>query len=311
LGNTQEQDRTITRLNNDATLLEEDHKIINFKNGLKNLYHQHCLDYRNYQSFNQSYENFAQLYKKKEKAYKYQEISKIELMQLDIERSKLSAKLQEIKMVQLISKQKLFMLGQIKNRDKMDLSCDDMYPIREEISLSGNKFELTEEAYKKRIQSTQTALRRYSKEIDSVNLSAQYDNEIDLERYSIGVSVPLAFTSKRSEHERAAALYKSSAITYRHEQDMLEKKSIFMELKSTLKSNAMTIKSLKNNIHDYEKNLLPLIERSYDLGESSVIEYLLNRQVFNQLKQELFAAQKEYYRTLFTLYTLSETKDKK
>ncbi len=67
--------------------------------------------------------------------------------------------------------------------------------------------------------------------------------------------------------------------------------------------------TIKKNLQNYKKNLVPLIKKSYDLGESSVIEYLLNRQNYHQLKQELFATQKAYYRTLFRLYTLSETKD--
>ncbi len=308
-GDTQEQDQTIIRLNNEAYLLEEDKKILNFKNGLKSLYHQHCLDYKNYKSFKQNYQDFAKLYKKKQKAYKYQEISKAELMQLEIEKNRLYAQLQEIQMIQKISKQKLFILGRISHSAKTALSCSDMYPIRENVKSGENTFQLSKEAYQKRIQSTQVALERHSKALDSISLAVQYDKEIDIDKYSIGVSIPLAFTSRRSEQERAAAMYKSSAIGFHHEQTMLEKKSMFSELKSNLKSNALMIKSLKNNLHDYKKNLLPLIKKSYDLGESSVIEYLLNRQNYRQLKQELFATQKAYYRTLFTLYTLSEMKD--
>ena len=103
-GNTQEEDQTITRLNNEAYLLEEDKKVLNFKNGLKNLYHQHCLDYKNYKSFKQNYRDFSTLYTKKLKAYKYQEISKTELMQLEIEKKRLYAILQEMQTIQKISK---------------------------------------------------------------------------------------------------------------------------------------------------------------------------------------------------------------
>ena len=42
-GNTQQEDQQITRLNNEASLLDEDKKILNFENGLKNLYHQKFL----------------------------------------------------------------------------------------------------------------------------------------------------------------------------------------------------------------------------------------------------------------------------
>ena len=308
-GDTQKKDQMITRLNNEEYFLDEDKKILNFENGLKSLYHQHCLDHKNYKSFKQNYQDFAKLYKKKQKAYKYQEISRAELMQLEIEKNKLYAQLQEIQMIKKTSKKKLFVLGRINHTNKTLLSCSDMYPIRETVQLKENRFQLSKKAHEKRIQSTQVALERHSKALDSISLAVQYDNEIDIDKYSIGVAIPLLFTSKRSEQERAAALHQNSAISFHHEQSMLEKKSMFLELETTLKSNALMMRSLKNNLYNYKKNLLPLIKKSYDLGESSVIEYLLNRQNYHQLKQELFATQKAYYHTLFTLYTLSEMKD--
>ena len=308
-GDTQKKDQMITRLNNEAYFLDEDKKILNFKNGLKSLYHQHCLDYKNYKSFKQNYQDFAKLYKKKQKAYKYQEISRAELMQLEIEKNRLYAQLQEIQMIQKISKKKLFVLGRINHNNKTLLSCSDIYPIRETVQLKENMFQLSKKAHQKRIESAQVALERHSKALDSISLSVQYDREIDVDRYGVGVSIPLTFTSNKSEQERAAALHKSSVIGLYHEQDMLEKKSMLLELKSRLRSHALMIRSLKKNLSDYKKSLLPLIKKSYDLGESSVIEYLLNRQNYHQLKQELFTTQKAYYHTLFTLYTLSETKD--
>lgn len=309
LGDTQEQDEMINRLNNQAYLLEEDKKILSFENSLKSLYHQHCLDHKNYQSFKQNYQDFVKLYKKKEKAYRYQEISKTELMQLEIEKNRLYAKFQEMQIIQSVSKKKLLILGRINHSDKTLLSCSDMYPIRESVKLKENLFMLSKEAHQKRIQSTQTALERHSKALDSVDLSVQYEQEIDIDKYSVGISIPLTFTGRRSEQERVAAMHKNSAIGFQYEQMMVEKKSMFLTLKSTLRNNALMIKSLKNNVYHYKKDLLPLIKKSYDLGETSVIEYLLSRQKYHELKQELFGAQKDYYHTLFTLYTLSESKD--
>jgi len=310
LGNIQDQEQKVTRLSNQAYLLEEERSILNFKNGLKNIYHQHCLDSQNYKSFKQSYQEFVKLYKKKQKAYKYQEISKRELMQLEIEKNSLYAKLQEIKTQQKISKQNLFMLSNINYTHSTKLSCKDMYPIRTHVKL-GNTFQLSEEAYDKRIQSTHEALNRYSNSLDSISLSAQYTEELDVDKYSVGLSIPLNFTSARSEEERAAAMYQNSAISFKHEQMMTEKKSLLAQLRSHLKSNALMVKTLKSNYQNYQKNLLPLIKKSYDLGETSVIEYLLNRQRSYQLRQEIYATKKAYYNTLFKLYTLSEKKDKK
>lgn len=310
LGDTQKQEQTITRLANEATLLEASKGVLDFENGLKNLYHQHCLDRQNFKRFEQNYADFERLYQKKQKAYAYQEIAKTELMQLELEKNKLFARLQTLKATQEISKQKLLMLAHSSTQGNTSLSCVDMYPLRASVSLGEKQFALSKEAYDKRIQSTQVALKRHAKAIDSVTLSAQYDNEIDIERYTVGVSVPLAFTSKKSEQERASALYQNAALSYRHEQEMLEKKSIAKALEAELKSTAVNIHALESNIYKYKNTLLPLMKKSYDLGESSVIEYLLNRQAYYQQQLELFAMQKDYYQTLFTLYSLSEIKDK-
>lgn len=311
LADTQAQEQTITRLDNEARLLEASQSVLDFKNGLKNLYHQHCIDRRYLKSVAQHYTDMRLLYKKKQKAYAYQEIAKTELLQLEIEKNRLYATLESIKATQAISKQQLLMLIGSSNQESTTLSCGDLYPIQSDFSASQESFALSKKAYEKRIQSTQTALKRYAKPIDSVTLSAQYDNEIDLERYSIGVSVPLAFTSKKSEQERAAALYKNAALSLQHEQEMLEKQSTAKALRADLKSKVIQIRSLRASMDTYHKILLPLIQKSYDLQESSVIEYLLNRQAYYALEQELFGMQKTYYQMLFTLTSLTQIKDQK
>ncbi len=168
-------------------------------------------------------------------------------MQLEIEKKRIYAILQEMQMIQKISKNKLFVLGRINRSDKTVLSCSDIYPIRKDVEMKENTFQLSKEAYQKRIQSTQVALERHSKALNSINLSVQYDKEIDMDKYSVGVSIPLSFTSRRSEQERAAALHKNSALGFQYDQSMTVKNSMLSELKSTLKSKAMMITSLKKN----------------------------------------------------------------
>ena len=86
---------------------------------------------------------------------------------------------------------------------------------------------------------------------------------------------------------------------------------MLLELQATLKSQAIMVNIFSKNYSTYKQKLLPLVKKSYDLGETSVIEYLLNRQKLYSLNTELYAAKKAYYHTLFTLYTLSEKKDTK
>ena len=308
LGSIQAQEQRMTRLSNEAGALESQSSIIQFRNGLKNLYHQYCLDMQNYASFQQSYTDLVKLYKKKRKAYRYQEIAKSELLQIESEKRRTFAKLQEMKMMQNIKKNKILMLSKIRSSKKTKLSCRDMYPIRTSVKL-GKIFRLSKSAYKKRLESTKERMKRYSHAIESVNLSAQYGKELDIDRYTIGVSLPLNFTSSRSEHERAAAMYRHSALLQGYKQSMREKKGMLQELKAELRNHAITAKSIFSNYINYKKRVLPLIKKSYDLGETSVIEYLLNRQKLYSLNQEVYASKKAYYQTLFTLYTLVEKKD--
>jgi hypothetical protein len=308
LGNIQAQEQKMTRLSNEASALEARSSVISFRNGLKNLYHQYCLDVQNYATFRQSYDDIVKLYNKKQKAYKYQEIAKTELMQIQSEKRRTFAKLQEMKMMQSIKKNKVLMLSRVGISKKTKLSCRDMYPIRTTVKL-GKTFKASKAAHAKRLESTKERMKRYSHAVESVNVSAQYGKELDMDKYTIGVSLPLNFTSNRSEHEKAAAMYRHSALSYGYEQSMREKKSMLQELKTQLKSYAIITKSMVSNYTNYKKSVLPLIKKSYDLGETSVIEYLLNRQKLYSLNQEVYASKKAYYQTLFTLYTLVEKKD--
>ena len=308
LGNIQTQERDIANLQSEATRLDGQKRLINFKNSLKNMYHQHCIDVQKYRSMKQSYADLLKLYKKKQKAYKYQEISKIELMQLQGEKNTLFAQLEEVKMMQNISKQKVLMLSSTNVTKHTQLSCRDMYPIRDKVSL-GKRFTLSKEAKHKRIQSTQKSLKRYSHAFESISVSGQYAKELDTDRYTIGVSLPLNFSSSKNEHAKAAAMYKASAIEYGYEQNIKEKKALLSELQSQLATQARMSKALSKNYRTYKKKLIPLVKKSYDLGEISVIEYLLNRQKLYTLNQEVYASKKAYYNTLFRLYTLSEKKD--
>jgi hypothetical protein len=308
LENIQHQEQFIARLNNQADNLEAKSEIINFNNKLKNLYHQNCIDIQSYESFKQSYNDLEKLYKKKEKSYSYEEISKMELVQIKSEKNYIYAKLQEMKMMKIINKNKLFELSKINYSKENTLSCKDMYPINTTLELN-NIFSLSKKAHQKRLYSTQKQIKRYSYDLESIDVSVEYTQEIDAKKYTINASLPLVYSSKKSEHEKASAMYKRSALKYNYRYKMLKKNIILKELKAKLKIYAIMIKTLLINYKNYKKSVLPLINKSYDLGETSVIEYLLNRQKLYELSQEVYAKKKAYYNTLFKLYALSQKKD--
>jgi hypothetical protein len=308
LVNIQDQEQFIARLNNQANNLEAEGEIINFNNKLKNLYHQHCIDIQRYESFKQSYNDLEKLYKKKKKSYSYEEISKMELVQIKSEKNYIYAKLQEMKMMKVINKNKLLEFSKIDYSKENTLSCEDIYPIDATLELN-NIFSLSKEAHQKRLYSTQKQIKRYSYDLESIDISVEYSKEIDTKKYTINASLPLIYSSKKSEYEKAAAMYKHSALKYNYKYNMLKKNIIFKELKSKLEIDALMIKTLLINYNNYKESVLPLIYKSYTLGETSVIEYLLNRKKVYELSQEINIKKKAYYNTLFKLYALSQKKD--
>jgi outer membrane protein TolC len=70
------------------------------------------------------------------------------------------------------------------------------------------------------------------------------------------------------------------------------------------------VEAKRRNIQDYRDRLLPMVKKSYDYGESSVIEYLLNQQRLYSMQEELLNQKRDYYHTLFELYTITEIKDR-
>ncbi|MDD2451505.1 MAG: TolC family protein [Sulfurovum sp.] len=308
LGDIRKQEADINHLINQAIYSEEEKTVLDFNNGLKNLYHQHCIDKNIYQSVRRSYESFLKLYQKKQKAYTYQEISKVELIRLEVEKEQLYAQLKEVQRKQHISRENLLRFSHLEHNQTM--LCADIYPINAEALPRGNHFVYTKDAYRKRMESLQKKVQRYATSLESVELSMQYDKEMDMDRYSLGVSIPLGFTSQRSEQKRLEALHQSSALQHRYEHTMIQKQNDLSTLQSELKNKVMLIESLRLTLKNYQNHLLPLIDKSYNAGESSVIDYLLTQQRYRQLQQEYYANQKSYYHMLFQLYTHIEKKDK-
>jgi len=307
LPHIQQKEYKMRALESEAAMLEATAKIDSFHQAIKNLYHQHCIDREDYRSFRANYSDFAKLFAKKQKAYRFDEISKAELLQLKIEKKLLYAKLQESKMRQARSKKFLLMSTHLSS-DRA-FSCRDAHPIQRHVKLPTNVLNTSKKAFQKRIESTKEAINRHNYAIDSISVSGEYSKELDTDRYTIGVSIPLNFTSSKSEEERVAAMNKLSAATLKYEERMHQTKAKVTQMQAKLQSIASNIASLKESIALFRKELMPLIQKSYDLGESSLIEYLLNRQKYYELRRELYEAKREYYQLLFSLYATLEIKE--
>ena len=303
-----DEERQMNRLRNESDLLGMRQSVIAYENGLGSLYHSYCVSREAYRSFAKGYKDFQMLFKKRQKAYRYDEISKTELLQLQLERDRLRAKLAGLKMQTDAQKESLLRLSGLERQNGAVLSCRDLYPIRVSVK-TADAFSLSTEAQRKRLQSLDMKRQRYSHMLDSFDITGQYANEVDTDRYGIGVSIPLNFTSSRNEEAKAAAMYARSATEAQFEQRMRQKSAAVAGLKAKLRSEATMIQAYRANLLTYKKELLPLSRKSYELGESSVTAYLMTRQRANMLQEEMFARKQAYYQTYFKLLTLLEKKD--
>lgn len=309
INDTQQHSYDAARFQSDADSLEAERAFILLQNQIKSLYHTSCLDQKKSEQFTSSYDAFAVLYAKKEKAYHYGEISKKELLQLQIELLHLKRLLQSYLSEQQISRDSLQALIALPALSRQTLSCQDLYPIvTKDIDPATINY-LSRQSIDKRIQSSQSSSSRYDLNFESVDVELRYDNELDQDRYIFGLAIPLGFSSSANEEKRAAALHKQSALEYERE-NLLEKKSSQIQmLKKTLDQHVNGIESMSHIVATYHKELMPLIETSYRMGESSVIEYLLSKREIWELQKELIETKKNYYTTLFALNSAAESKE--
>ena len=307
LGDIRELEQRANRLKSRAYLLEKRQDIYRYNAYLGNLYHGYCLNQDYINSFQEGLKRFTQLYSKKEQAYREDEISKTELLQLGLEKQRLESELNNRLQQQQNAKEQLFGLTTLQAHP--ELSCQDIYPIQEEVVLSEDSFALSQEAFNKRIKSRQVGIERYSQKIEHIDVSMGYTKELNQDIYTIALSVPLDFSTHKSEYERASLLHQSSALTLQNEQMIERRRAKIVQFQKELEESFAEIASQKKMIQSYTSSLLPLMKKSYEYGESSVIEYLLSEQKLYQLKEKLLEKKRGYFKTLFKLYSMIETKE--
>ncbi len=308
LGDQRTKALQIAKLNNQSISFELDNRMLAFSNSLKSQYHQSCLIIEQKRVFEKFFEDFKKLYSKKLKAYKYQEISKKELLQLEIEKEDLKQKLENLKATENIWKQTLFDAIGIKS-ETTNLSCQDLHPMEFNQNDSSLLFANSINSFKSQIEASKRNIKFYDRNFESIELSIDYDDEIDTKKYGVGFSLPLSFSSKKDEHKKISAMHQQKAFILQKKSILIEKNRAFKELKANLENEKKLILSTESRIDRFKSDLLPLIEHSYRLGESSVVEYLLSKQKLWQLQESLNKHKKAYYKSLFELYTVAEIKE--
>jgi len=306
LGNVTSLEKEESELKNQANVIESLQTIVNVRNQIKNSYHQYCLEKRYSSNYEERFERVSLLYSKKQRAFEEGEISKTELMQIALEKERLQGELEQFN--QRLEDDKNYLRSLSNLSQEVSFSCSDLYPIQESLISDNDELTLSTQSYEKRIASVQKGLERYGKEFDSIEISSGYVRELGRDVYSVGISVPLNLSSKKYEYERASLMQQSSALSLEKEQLVSSKRREIARLNSKLVQTYQAITLEETLIESHKEKLIPLIDKSYHYGESSVVEYLLAQQSMSRLEEKLLEEKRAYYRTLFSLLTIQEKK---
>ncbi|MDT8338469.1 MAG: TolC family protein [Sulfurimonas sp.] len=298
------------RYQNESEILELEHEFFLLRQEVKLLYHVNCLNQKNTLQYRDSFLAFEKFYEKKKRAYEYGEISKKDLLALQIELNRIKAEYKLYENEVNISRDNLESKTLLPFLGEKELSCKDTTPIIKELQFDYENKTLKEQSLEKKILTYQSDFERYNVSFDSFTLGAAYQNELDTDKFVFSLSMPLNFTTSLYEENRAAALHKKSALMYEKEGIKLQKSSHSDALKKELAQNFESINAYQVMVQMYENELMPLVKSAYDLGEASVIEYLLSQRELLGLKKELVEHYKKYYKTLFEIYSVLQTKEK-
>ncbi len=307
-GDTKSLAKEARHYTDSAIMISQEKALISISNRIQNLYHQSCLDRKNSTLLTNSLSAFEKLYAKKQKAYKYHEISKKELLQLQMQLREIRQKVQSSQAKERISKERLYDESELD--ETLTLSCQDLTPLSPTVKTDLAPFMLSADAFAKELQAMEKLQKRYNKSIDSIEIGTTYDDEIDTKRVGIGFAMPLSFTSQKNEKNRVALLHKEELKRFQFHNKMIQKMGEHKSLKAKLQTSYDAIIMIEDNLQSYQETLMPLIEKSFQLGESSVIEYIFGQQKLIALSQELIEKKKSYYNTLFNLYTTIELEKK-
>ncbi len=282
-------------------------ELLALQNELKKAYHLSCIEKENIANYAKLLEQFELIYSKKLKAFDYGELSKKELLQLSLEKDRLIEKITALIADEVASRRHVLALAQYESDN--ELACTDLLPLQPFLGSDQTRYPLSEEIYRNLNLSSDNALKRYESTFNTMSVALHYDNETDIERVGVDLSIPLTFTSTEYEKMRLSSLHNKQKLLYEKEALFLHKNALSAALTAQLNTLFEQYKSIYSRVQTYQKELLPLIETSYRLNESSLIEYLLSYTNFNTISEELNRTKKNYYNTLFQLYSVLEIKE--
>lgn len=121
-----------------------------------------------------------------------------------------------------------------------------------------------------------------------VGFMREQDIEVDFRGVTLGMSIPLWQHRNRSKHARLQTRAQESIVHHTMQQQELEQRRLFLKAK-TLKTQAEELKAI------VQENTTPeLLRKALDMGEITLVDYLVEQSMYYDLMDKSLEAEREY-----------------
>ncbi|MFA6136864.1 MAG: TolC family protein [Sulfurimonas sp.] len=263
-------------------------------------YHNSCVSKEMRDKATSLYEEQSKRVAQIQKAYELGEISKKDLLFNKLDLAKLHQSVNNYKRTYLSELAGL--QERVDNLAINDIECSDLFiPIRHvELKPLLEHDELKSIEYK--MNSSKAFYGVHGSVVSSLGYELLYEKELNTQRYTVGLSIPLDALSSQKEKLKAEQLFMSSSYAF-------EKASLESEIQNS--SNAFVSKLealfdelslLKDEIVPLNEELASLSKKAFDEGEGNIMEYIDATRSYSLNLLGMLEVKKTYYNELFELY---------
>lgn len=263
-------------------------------------YHKACISKEIKDKANLLFDEQSKRFFQFEKAYELGEISRKNLLFNKLDLVKLNKIVNSYNNKYLVE---FLDLKEALGRYKIDsLSCDDLFDITRYIQLERIKEHGEIKVIQSQKRSSKAFYQTYDSIFQSIGYEFLYEQELDTQRISLGLNIPLGSLSSEQERLKAQYLHKNSAYNVQKEstREHIRRTSYLLQLKVEALYDEYML--LRIDILPLNLELVKLSKSAYSEGEGTIMEYLDATRSYSENVLEMLEVKKSYYEELFMLY---------
>ena len=287
-----------------AITQEAKHELHVIELDVSSKYYATCTSMEIQDKSQQLFEEQTRRYKQLERAYELGEISKKDLLFNKLDLSRLTQDIIRYKLAYLEELSSLQESVDTLMIDRVD--CNDLIAPTKNIVLGdiNEHGELKTLEYKK--SASKALYNMHDSIVQSIGYELLYEKELDTDRYTVGMSIPLGGVSSKQEMLRAQELSMSSSYEAEKVSMKNEIQNSSQKLKFKLELMFYELSILHDEILPLNKELLKLSKSALAEGEGTVMEYIDASRSYSENLLGMLELKKNYYYELFELYKIAD-----